>query len=190
MPENRQLFQQYYAPEGIDDPSHTDAEPELLGEVRKVTSFDGGGVYKSVAALLLEGKTPSQIGELLGIKADKVSAILLLPHTQEHLTLLASKMGEPAVDAALKSSEFSSVMRLIEIRDKSPDRKEQLMAIKQLWIMRRGNVPTKIGKGEEDSDEEFGGDLGAKVSNLDQRIKSLIEQQSSGKNVNLESLQQ
>lgn len=130
---------------------------------------------------MMEGKTPAQIGEVLGMPHDKVRAILLMPHTQTYLTELATKQGERAVDALLKSTEFDTVMKLIEVRDSSSDRKDQLAACKQLWIMRRGNKPTKIG--EDNEDDDLTGDIKEKVKTLDQQIAALQAQQAQGKNV-------
>lgn len=128
-------------------------------------------IHRSVAALFVEGNSPGQIAEKLGIAAEKVKTLLKQEHTQEVIKDLVSAQGQEGVASILAATEVDSVLKLIEVRDDPGTPKNVVVqTISKLFELQRGKKP--YSSGEED-ETPTGNALANKVGDLDKQISEL-----------------
>ena len=128
-------------------------------------------VHRSVAALLVSGKSPDQIAETLNIALDKVSRIIKQKHTQECIKEFVKEQGTEAVANILKATEVDNILRIIQIRDDvGTPPAVALNACKVIAEMQRGKKP--YANPDED-DQVHGEQLAGKVGIIDEQIKEL-----------------
>lgn len=137
-------------------------------------------MHRSAAALLMEGRSASEIAKVLQIPEDKVRALLKQPHTQEAIRELSKGIGGEAVENVLKAVELDAVLQLVELMQTAESESVRFNAAKEIINKRRGNVPIR----KPDEDEEVGGSLDVQIDSLDKKIAALTAKIQLGEKKN------
>jgi hypothetical protein len=158
----------------LEDSSPLDQETSSKNEADGVVEIDTAPPHHRVAAaLLLEGKTPEQIAEVMKMEVGKVKTLLQQPQTQEAIKQLA-EVGDDSVENLLKATEIATVLKLIELRDDQlTPASTKLACCKELLRLRHGN--DKLKRSDEDG---LDGDVNSVVEELDRKIESLMNSRS------------
>jgi hypothetical protein len=137
-------------------------------------SPESGQIHRSVAALFIDGNTPSQIAVKLKLPGGKVHTILKQKHTQEVIKELMQGTGAEGVESILKATEVDNVLFFIETRDcQSAPHAVRINAAKELANMLRGGKPYSTGE----DDQPTGDKLTQKLSDIDGQIKELSKKE-------------